>query len=179
LSSEPIAADSLPDLDPQAISQFHDRLFPELYRYVRFRTGDPVVAEDLASEAFVRLLEAVRNGRGPRTTVRGWLLSTASHLIADHFRQRYSHPPQPLRDDLPQTDTDPILRLDREEEQGRVRAALLSLTAEQQHVLALRFQGGYSLAEVAELMGKRPNAIKALQFRALMALRKALARRPS
>ena len=49
---------------------------------------------------------------------------------------------------------------------------LKELTTDQQHVLALRFGSGCSLAETAEIMGKKPNAIKQLQFRALAALRK-------
>jgi RNA polymerase sigma-70 factor (ECF subfamily) len=51
---------------------------------------------------------------------------------------------------------------------------LKELTTDQQHVLALRFGSGCSLAETAEIMGKKPNAIKQLQFRALAALRKNL-----
>ncbi len=60
------------------------------------------------------------------------------------------------------------------EEQGEIRRALRFLTSEQQHVLTLRFGGGYSLEETAEMMGRKANAIKALQFRALQALRRHL-----
>ena len=49
------------------------------------------------------------------------------------------------------------------------------LTSEQQHVLALRFGGEYTLEETAEMMGRKVNAIKALQFRALRTLRRHLA----
>jgi RNA polymerase sigma-70 factor (ECF subfamily) len=48
------------------------------------------------------------------------------------------------------------------------------LTAEQQHVLALRFGQGYSLEETAAFMDKNVNAVKALQFRALAALQREL-----
>jgi RNA polymerase sigma-70 factor (ECF subfamily) len=60
------------------------------------------------------------------------------------------------------------------EQRRAVQSALSRLTDEQQHVLALRFGGGFSLEETAGLMGKNANAIKALQFRALAALRRAL-----
>ena len=55
-----------------------------------------------------------------------------------------------------------------------VRSALRELTSDQQHVLALRFGSECSLAETANIMGKKPNAIKQLQFRALAALRRHL-----
>jgi RNA polymerase sigma-70 factor (ECF subfamily) len=49
---------------------------------------------------------------------------------------------------------------------------LMALTMDQQQVIALRFGGGYSLAETAALMDKNINAIKALQYRAIAALRR-------
>ena len=55
-------------LDAEAISAVHARYFVELYRYAAYRTGDPQLAEDLASEVLVRLLEAVRGGKGPAST---------------------------------------------------------------------------------------------------------------
>ncbi len=50
--------------------------------------------------------------------------------------------------------------------------ALTQLTLDQQQVIAFRFGNGYSLEETATLMDKNVNAIKALQFRAIAALRR-------
>jgi len=55
-----------------------------------------------------------------------------------------------------------------------VRTALLKLTPDQQNVLALRFGSGYSLEETANVIGKRVNAVKQLQLRALESLRRHL-----
>ena len=56
--------------------------------------------------------------------------------------------------------------------QQQVRQALQDLTTEQQHVLALRFSGEYSLDDTANLMGKSVTAVKGLQFRAIASLRR-------
>jgi RNA polymerase sigma-70 factor (ECF subfamily) len=56
----------------------------------------------------------------------------------------------------------------------QVRAAIQRLTAEQQAVLALRFGGGFSVEQTAEALSKSVSAVKALQFRALEALRRTL-----
>ena len=161
-------------LDPAAISELHDRYYPEVYRYARYRLGDDEVAQDVASDVFVRLLESVRAGRGPHQTLRGWLFGTASHLIMDHYRRFYSSRETSLGDELPAQDPDPTLAIEDGERRHAVQTALQLLTSEQQHVLALRFGSGYSLEETAVAMGKKANAIKALQFRALGALRRAL-----
>ena len=162
-------------IDPLTVADLHDRFFPELYRYAHFRTGDPVVAEDIASESFLRLLEAVRAQRGPSgPRVRAWLFGTASHLVADHFRRKFSRPEDSLPDGFPSHEPGPSQVSERRDTAQAMRLAMARLTPDQQRVLDLRFHLEMSVIEVAETLGKRPNAIKALQFRALMALRRAL-----
>jgi RNA polymerase sigma factor (sigma-70 family) len=53
----------------------------------------------------------------------------------------------------------------------RVRYALLALNEEQRQVVVLKFLEGMSNAEAAEITGKTIGAVKALQHRALDALR--------
>jgi RNA polymerase sigma factor (sigma-70 family) len=57
----------------------------------------------------------------------------------------------------------------------RVRSLLGMLSPDQRAVLALRIIGDLTVEQVAEAIGKRPGAVKALQRRALAALRKVLA----
>lgn len=162
----------LRSLDPNAVAAIHERYFPELFRYARYRLGDASLAEDLASETLVRMLEAVVSGRGPKTSLRGWLVGTMANLVNDHFRQVYARPTSDLPDHLLNDDPDPSDQAAQREQERELRTAMALLTAEQQHVLSLRFGNGYSLEETAVIMGKNPNAIKALQFRAVTALRK-------
>jgi RNA polymerase sigma-70 factor (ECF subfamily) len=161
-------------LDPEAITEVHNRYFPEMYRYVRYRLGDPSSAEDIAGEVFVRLLEALHSGRGPRKSLRGWIFGTASNLVNDTFRFAYKHEIEELSEQMEMNDFDPHEQAEEREELEAVRVASKYLTREQQHVLALRFGSGLSVKETAKVMGKRPNAIKALHFRALNALRRHL-----
>lgn len=159
-------------LDEHALSQIYDRHYAEVYRYVLCRTGQPEVAEDIASETFLRLVETLHQGRTHIFKVRAWLFGVASHIIGDYFR-RVPHEHTGFDDDLlsPQS-------TDGEAEQNLrwqvVRSALRQLTADQQAAMALRFGGGLSVQETADLMGKSPNAVKILQYRAVVALRKLL-----
>jgi hypothetical protein len=81
--------DGLQKLDSQAISAIYDQYFPEVYRYVRYRINDDRTAEDIASDVFVHLLEAVQKKQGPQSSLKGWLIATASHSVNDHFRRQY------------------------------------------------------------------------------------------
>ena len=158
--------------DAQIIAAIYDRYFPALYRYVVYRLHDEQLAEDIASDVFVRLLEAVRDGRTPHTNLKAWLLSTASHLLADHLRLTYRRPTEALSDNLLDLTPAPPAEYDDRERTRNFQQAYARLTVEQQHVLALRFGLGYSLEETAVTMNKNVNTVKALQFRALVSLQR-------
>ena len=161
-------------LDPHSVSAVHSRYFPELYRYIHYRMGDPMAAADLASEVFLRLLEAVHSNRGPRENLRGWLMGTASNLVNDHFRETYSRPMASLDERVESNGPSLDDTVERSEKDRALRSAMARLTQEQQHVLALRFGGGLSLEQTASAMAKNANAVKALQFRALASLKRAM-----
>jgi RNA polymerase sigma factor (sigma-70 family) len=170
--SEKSELDGLRALDEQALISIHNRYYPEVYRYAQYRLGDLSYAEDVASEVFVRLIEALKSGKGPRSTVRGWLMGTAANLINDHYRRSYAHSDEALTEEIPSDTGNPAQFREQEERAEAVRKALAKLTPEQQHVLTLRFGNEYSLEETALIMGKNTNAIKALQFRAISSLRR-------
>ena len=164
--------DGLQKLNSQVIAAIYDRYFSEIYRYVYYRLGSETLAEDIASDVFVRLLEAVKKKRGPQKNIKGWLLSTASNVIADHLRRAYRRPTEALSESLPDFASSLTDEIDRRQQSDSVRQAYAQLTPDQQNVLALRFGDGYSLEETANVMQKKVNAVKALQFRALAALQR-------
>jgi RNA polymerase sigma-70 factor (ECF subfamily) len=161
-------------LDPGALAQIHDCFYDPIFRYARYRTGDDQIAEDTASEVFLRLLDALQAGKAPNTSLRGWLFSTASHIVSDHFRHHYRF----RKDDLEahatlpaSAETDPEYQLQTHLTHEQLQTTLAQLTPEQQHVVALRFGQGLSHQQVGQLLGKSEGAVKLLQFRALKALR--------
>ena len=166
------ALDGLWKLDSQVIGAIYDQFFPEVYRYVLYRLGDQPLAEDIASDVFVRLLEAAEDGRAPQSNIKGWLIATASHAMRDHLRRKYRRLVEAISESMP--DREPGLhdQFDLREQNRSVKLAYAQLTQEQQDVLALRFGQGYSLEETALHMKKNVNAVKALQFRALAALQR-------
>lgn len=169
---EPSELDRLRRLDPQAVALVYDRYFPEVYRYVRYRLTDDLLAEDIASDVFIRLLEAVRARRGPSTNLRGWLIGTARHMVTDHIRRIYHRPAEALSEELIADGLQVPEEVEEREQRRALLKSLVELTDEQQHLMALRFGQGYSLEETAAIMEKSVNAVKAMQFRALAALQR-------
>jgi RNA polymerase sigma-70 factor (ECF subfamily) len=154
------------------VNSVHREYYSTVYRYIHYRLDDEAVCEDLASDVFLRFLNAIDRQKEPIHNVRGWLLGTASHLINDHLRAVYRHQ-QDTQEDLnlptPASVEDIV---DGKIEQETIRKAIQRLTPDQQHVLVLRFAGGYSLDETAEIIGKTVGAVKIIQFRGLASMRK-------
>ena len=168
------ALKGLRELDPQAITAIHNRYYPDIYRFAQYRLSNSHLAEDISAEVFMRLLEAVNVGRGPRTTLRGWLMATTTNMVNDHYRKSYRRKTEDLSDDIRADTPGPMARVEIHEQNQAVRVALEKLTPDQQNILSLRFGAGYSLEETADAIGKNVNAVKQLQFRALAALRRHL-----
>jgi len=162
--------------DPAAFAEIYDRHQPAIYRYIFYRVGDAATAEDLTSEVFVRLVERI-----DRFTYRGrpllaWLYTIARNLVADHHRRAGRPSPLPLDERLTASAADPEEALARRLTQQRLIAAIAYLTEDQRQVLLLRFVEGLDNETVARMLGKSVGAVKALQHRALAALRRILER---
>jgi RNA polymerase sigma-70 factor (ECF subfamily) len=136
-----------------------------------FRTNDERAAEDLSSDVFLRLLDALHAGRPPES-LRAWLFGVAAHLVVDHYRRQSRRPQVELSEDLPALEPGPDSLITRTLTLTAVRRALRQLTEVQQQVLALRFREGRSIVDTAALMNKSETAVKQLQFRAVAALRR-------
>lgn len=71
------------DGDAEAIEVLYRRHSPAALTYARACCRDPHTAEDLASEAFTRTVQAVRDGKGPSDAWRPYLLAVVRHTAAD------------------------------------------------------------------------------------------------
>lgn len=163
------------EYDAQAVAEMYDRYAEPIYRYLYRYLGDAAQAEDLTSEVFLRLLNALNTPRAPRDQVQGWLYRVAHNLAMDWFRQQAKGGSLDLNESLPAEANSPLAELEKRQAQGRLRAAIRELTVDQQRVILLRFGQGYKIAEASQLMGRSEGAIKILQHRAIRRLRKLLA----
>jgi len=152
----------------------YEQYSPGIYRYAYRLLGDQDMAEECVSETFSRFIQAIRNGGGPSENVRAYLYRVAHNYITDHYR-RQPPPSMSLEDDLlADNDTNPVQLMTKNIERERVRRALLQLPEEQRRVIMLRVMEDWSHEEVSAVLGKTVEATRALQYRALAALRRLL-----
>ncbi len=161
--------------DAAALSAIYNQYAQKIYVYFYHRLGDRQLAEDLTGDVFVRVVEAADTPRFADTSLSGWLYRIAHNRLVDYLRRRREEVELPAQLPLRNGDQDPTAVAERKLAQDRLRQALAQLTEEQRQVIILRFGEGLTAREVAEVMGKRENAIWQLQHRALNNLRRALA----
>jgi RNA polymerase sigma-70 factor (ECF subfamily) len=169
-------------LDHAALSLLYRRYLPVVYRYVLGRIGDAHAAEDVTSETFIGMVDAIERIRASdELGFVGWLLGIARHKAVEHLRRQAAQPPmqstsEPWDEPLAYAEAgDPLGVVTARESWAEVTAALQGLTDEQRTVLSYRLVLGYGTEEVARMLDRQPGAIRALQFRALAALTRLLA----
>ncbi|UNT01081.1 sigma-70 family RNA polymerase sigma factor [Streptomyces tubbatahanensis] len=74
--------------DDGAYEELYRRHAEPVRRYARTCCRDADTAEDLTGEVFARTLQAVCGGKGPRTAVRAYLLTSVRHVAAAWTRTR-------------------------------------------------------------------------------------------
>lgn len=141
----------------------YQRLAPAVLGYVRSQGApDP---EDLLGEIFLHVVRDLPRFRGDDDALRRWVFTIAHHRIVDARRRARRRPAVDggaVCDLVAPSAPDPF---DRD-----LARALGQLTADQREVVALRFVADLPIDAVAALTGRKVNAVKALQHRALEAL---------
>ena len=158
----------------EAFAGLYEAYYDKIYRYVMFKTGDTLEAEDLTEEVFLRMLESIGSFKWQGYPFTSWLFRIAHNLVIDYYRKAGRQKKTSLDDAMRVVGTDNVdvdRKLDVELSIKEVKEAMGGLTRLQQEVLSLRFAGGLSVAETAEAMGKKENAVKALQHAAIKKLR--------
>lgn len=161
--------------DTDALAQIYDMYYGPLFRYIAFRVSDRDVAEDLTSEVFTRFLSALRKRTPPETTLRGWLYAVAANVVTDYMRKRYRGLHVELDETIVSREAGPAEVAEALLTREDLKQAMMFLTEEQQHVIALRFGHELPIQEVARTIGKTEGAVKQLQARAIAALARKLA----
>lgn len=148
---------------------------PTVLGYLRSRGAvDP---DDLLGEVFLQVVRDVGGFSGAEWDFRAWVLTIAHHRLLDDVRYRTRRPSDSAPGEVLEAagpagdvEADALMGL----EVGRLRRALEGLSPDQQDVLMLRLFGELTIEEVAKIVDKRPGAVKALQRRGLLALKKVL-----
>jgi len=162
--------------EAQALEEIYDTYSPGIFRYAFRLLGDADLARECMSETFSRFLSALKRDSGPDNYLQAYLYRIAHNWITDYYRSKVP-PSLPLDVNL-RTDTadEPHQVLADEMESQQLREALTLLTPDQRQVIVLKYLEDWENESIAKTLNKPVGAVKALQHRALEALRRIMTR---
>ncbi len=142
----------------------------DVHRFALYLSGDPSLAQDLASEAFVRVWTAKE--RVELSTVRAYLFAIVRNLFLQHLRRERRRAPLDERivDDRP----GPEARVAGQTRLRAVLATLRVLPEVDRSALLMRADGELSYEEIAAVLRISVAAAKVKVHRARLRLAEAL-----
>lgn len=179
--------------DPEAWSDIYRLYHRPIFRYFLGRMGDAHVCEDLAANVFLQAVKGINSYTYKGTPFVTWLYRIARNVAADYYRSELGRRPAgatPPRSRVPwlfrrdSSDREPgnedritaepsenginVERLD-------LKNAVQALDASQREIIALHYYAGFSLREVAHILGMNERKVYSVQARALLQLRRQMA----
>jgi RNA polymerase sigma-70 factor (ECF subfamily) len=159
--------------DREALEALYLLHFDRIYSYLHLSVGNRHDAEDLTTQTFLKMLEAIGRFRWQSAPFSAWLFRIAHNLAMDHFRATRRWQPEedvPEPEDATETSAEDAAF----ESIGRrsMFELIENLSHEQKQVLTLKFVFNFSNGEAAAILGKTEGAVKSLQHRALVSLQK-------
>ena len=160
--------------DAMAFAELWRDAHPMLLRYLRVTAGD--LAEDIASHAWLKVIEALASFTGDEPGFRRWLVTIARNHHLDQVRRAGRRPERLLADMADLDDHAGRLAPDaatEAEEAMSTRAALdliARLPPDQAEMIMLRVVIGLDVADVAAVVGRSNGAVRVAVHRALRRL---------
>ena len=163
-----------------------ERLYAEhaqgLYAFLRYRTGDPVLAEDLLADTCERVLRSRRRFDPRRGSAKTWLYAIALNCLHDHMRRRAGESralEQVAAGALPASDFEEIddfvdHDLYRLADADSLERGLAMLSGPEREAVSLRYGAELTIAEIAKLTGEPLTTVESRVYRALEKLREIL-----
>jgi RNA polymerase sigma-70 factor (ECF subfamily) len=166
LSDTDLVEASLADLEAfgELVRRHQDFVYGAALRVVR----NPVMAEDIAQEAFVRAHRALASFRG-ESQFRSWLYRIATNLALNAVQRRREYPADTLPDQP--TDRDPASLAENSALRAELEDAIAQLPEKLKEPLVLREYGGMSYQAIADSLGLPINTVRTRILRARRSLR--------
>ncbi|MGB9669299.1 MAG: RNA polymerase sigma factor [Anaerolineales bacterium] len=163
--------------DTEAFGEIFERHASGIYRYFYVHLNNAQEAEDLMADVFFRTWKALPEYRQINDVpFRVFLFRIARNRLVDYYRSRNNRQSDwVLDEDINDIQDEKVVQeAENQTLQIEIRAMMNHLREDYRSVIELRFFGGLSPEETAQVMGRSEGAVRVLQHRALVAIAKLL-----
>lgn len=141
------------DGDELAFRELVDRHAPAVLALAASRLRDPVAADEVAQDVFVKLFHSLRGFRG-ESALRTWLVRVTLNRCADTQRLRKRRERNVPIDDVAQALTsDAAESMHANDDEERVCHAVEALPEMKRMIVQLRYSAGLSYGEISDTLG--------------------------
>lgn len=145
-------------LSEEEFASFHARVWPRLWAYLRQHLPERADADDLAQEAFTRVLASTFSPQSDEDLIR-YLYRTATNLLRDRGRRSRRGTSVPLAEQQGSVVPQPVGRIDLER-------SLQALKPKDRQLLWLAHVEGLEHRAIAEIVGAGAASVRVMLFRA-------------
>ena len=159
--------------DIEAFGDLYSIYVEQIYRYVFFKVGNRMIAEDITEDIFVKAWKSIKSCRGRGNTFPAWLYRIAHNQTIDDLRRRKKEGLKVEIEELVDT-VSTESSVEKSLEWQKLSQLIATLPENQGNVVIMKFIEGRDNREIGNILGKSEGAVRVLQTRALYALRQKL-----
>lgn len=170
--------------DTDAFGRLYDSYIKDIYRFIYFKVGSKETAQDLSSEAFLRLWKHVSSDKSVNNP-RGYLFQIARHLIADHYRHEEGRRPESIdhfvtfSQESASNSSEGVLsdsgfgqrQIEADTDAALVMKRISGLKEDFRDVLILRLVHGLNFKDISVVLEKKTGNVRVIFHRAMKALK--------
>ena len=149
----------------------YDANYSKIYNYVYYRLRNRERTEDVVSAVFLKAMENIHRFDGKRASVSTWLFRIAANAVNDYFRRSNRGAYVPLDHAELSTGDSACGGVIAGETLETLRVSLNALDDRARTVIALRYWGEFSYAEIAKQTGLTEKNVSVVLSRAMTKLK--------
>ncbi len=159
--------------DDKAFEEVYNTYYTPLYRYIFTRVKNRQEAEDITATAFMKIWKSISSWDMNHTSPISFFFTVARNTLIDYFRKN-AHK-EIVSDEVIMQYAEENGDSDNEsisvELRGAILQAVSQLSEDQQEIITLFYTNDLTYKEIAEITGKKEDAIRQTHSRAIKRLR--------
>ncbi len=161
--------------DRRAAEALYDDLLPKVYGFLFVRTGKREIAEDLAQDVFVKLVEKIGMFSEDRGRFTVWFWQITRNVLIDHYREKKETPFSVFDDEavegmavVEMPDIEKRMRY------GTLKEFVAGLQDDERELFELRYAAEMPYHDIAALLGRSEGSLRVAAMRLKEKIKKEL-----
>lgn len=159
--------------DENAFDEVYRTYYTPLFRYIFSRIRDRNEAQDMTQTVFMKIWQAIASWDSGHTSPIAFFFTVARNTIIDHFRKNSNK--EIVSDEVVEifatTQGSSEAESNNNELKEVMSQSIQTLSQDQQEVINLIYTNDLTYKEIADITGKREDAIRQIHSRAIKKLR--------